>query len=61
MIKYQMHERELTKGGVYQHHTCVDKFDEYDIDLYDYELNITPKNETSPHNYIHVSCLKKNY
>ena len=54
-----MHERELTKGGVYQHHTCVDKFDEYDIDLYDYELNITPKNETSPHNYIHVSCLKK--
>jgi len=59
MIKYQMHERELTEGGVYQHHTCVDKFDDYDIDLYDYELNITPKNETSPHNYIHVSCLKK--
>ena len=42
MIKYQMYERELTKGGVYQHHTCVDKFDDYDIDLYDYELNITP-------------------
>jgi len=59
MIKYQMHERELTEGGVYQHHTCVDKFDDYDIDLYDYELNITPKNETSPYNYIHVSCLKK--
>mgnify|MGYP001169529893 FL=1 len=59
MIKYQMYERELTKGGVYQHHTCVDKFDDYDIDLYDYELNITPKNKTSPHNYIHVSCLKK--
>ena len=54
-----MYERELTKGGVYQHHTCVDKFDDYDIDLYDYELNITPKNKTSPHNYIHVSCLKK--
>ena len=59
MIKYQMYERELTKGGVYQHHTCVDKLDEYDIDLYDYEINITPKNETSPHDYIHVSCLKK--
>tara|TARA_Y100001937_G_scaffold7004_1_gene8999 strand:+ start:242 stop:907 length:666 start_codon:yes stop_codon:yes gene_type:complete len=59
MIKYQMYERELTKGGVYQHHTCVDKFDDFDIELYDYELNITPKNETSPHNYIHVSCLKK--
>ena len=54
-----MYERELTKGGVYQYHTCVEKFDDYDIDLYDYELNITPKNETSPHNYIHVSCLKK--
>ena len=40
MIKYQMYERELTKGGVYQHHTCVDKLDEYDIDLYDYEINI---------------------
>ena len=54
-----MYERELTKGGVYQHHTCVDKLDEYDIDLLDYEINITPKNETSPHDYIHISCLKK--
>ena len=54
-----MYERELTDGGSYQYHTCVDKFDEYDIDLYDYECNITPKNETSPHDYIHVSCLKK--
>ena len=27
--------------------------------MYDYECNITPKNETSPHDYIHVSCLKK--
>ena len=54
-----MYERELTDGGSYQHHTCVDKFDEYDIDLYDYECNITPKNKTSPHDYIHVSCLKK--
>ena len=59
MIKYQMYERELTKGGVYQHHTCVDRLDEYDIDLYDYEINITPKNETSPHDYIHISCLRK--
>jgi len=59
MIKYQMYERELTKGGVYQHHTCVDKLDEYDIDLLDYEINITPKNETSPHDYIHISCLRK--
>ena len=59
MIKYQMYERELTQGGVYQHHTCVDKFDDYDIDLYDYELNITPKNETSLHDYIHVSCLRR--
>ena len=59
MIKYQMYERELTKGGVYQHHTCVDKLDEYDIDLFDYEINITPKNETSPHDYIHISCLRK--
>ena len=59
MIKYQMHERELTEGGVYQHHTCVDKFDDYDIDLYDYECNFTPKNETSPYDYIHVSCLRK--
>ena len=54
-----MYERELTDGGSYQYHTCVDKLDEYDIDLYDYEINITPKNETSPHDYIHVSCLKK--
>ena len=54
-----MYERELTKGGVYQHHTCVDRLDEYDIDLYDYEINITPKNETSPHDYIHISCLRK--
>ena len=59
MIKYQMYEKELTEGGVYQQHTCVDKFDEYDIDLYDYELNITPKNETSPYDYIHISCLRK--
>ena len=59
MIRYKMYERELTDGGSYQHHTCVDKFDEYDIDLYDYECNITPKNKTSPHDYIHVSCLKK--
>ena len=59
MIRYKMYERELTDGGSYQHHTCVDKLDEYDIDLYDYEINITPKNETSPHDYIHVSCLKK--
>ena len=36
MIKYQMYEKELTKGGVYQYHTCVDKLDEYDIDLFDY-------------------------
>ena len=54
-----MYERELTKGGVYQYHTCVDKFDDYDIDLYDYECNFTPKNETSPYDYIHVSCLRK--
>ena len=54
-----MYERELTHGGSYQYHTCVDKLEEYDIDLYDYEINITPKNETSPHDYIHVSCLKK--
>ena len=59
MIKYQMYERELTKGGVYQYHTCVDKLDDYDIDLIDYEINITPKNETSPHDYIHISCLRK--
>ena len=59
MIKYQMYERELTKGGVYQYHTCVDKLDDYDIDLFDYEINITPKNETSPHDYIHISCLRK--
>ncbi len=59
MIRYKMYERELTEGGSYQHHTCVDKFDEYDIDLFDYECNITPKNKTSPHDYIHVSCLKK--
>ena len=59
MIRYKMYERELTDGGSYQYHTCVDKFDEYDIDLCDYECNITPKNETSPHDYIHVSCLKK--
>ena len=54
-----MYERELTKGGVYQQHTCVDKFDNYDIDLLDYECNITPKNETSPCDYIHISCLRK--
>jgi len=59
MIKYQMYERELTKGGVYQYHTCVDKLDNYDIDLFDYEINITPKNETSPNDYIHISCLRK--
>ena len=59
MIRYKMYERELTDGGSYQYHTCVDKFNEYDIDLYDYECNITPKNETSPHDYIHVSCLRK--
>ena len=54
-----MYERELTEGGVYQQHTCVDKFNDYDIDLLDYECNITPKNETSPHDYIHISCLRK--
>ena len=54
-----MYERELTDGGSYQYHTCVDKLDEYNIDLYDYEINVTPKNETSPYDYIHVSCLKK--
>ena len=59
MIRYKMYERELTHGGFYQYHTCVDKFDDYDIDLYDYECNVTPKNKTSPHDYIHVSCLKK--
>ena len=60
MIRYKMYERELTQGGSYQYHTCVDKFDDYNIDLYNYECNITPKNETSPYDYIHVSCLKKN-
>ena len=59
MIRYKMYERELTDGGSYQYHTCVDKLDEYDIDLFDYEINITPKNETSPHDYIHISCLRK--
>ena len=59
MIRYKMYERELTEGDTYQYHTCVDKFDGYDIDLLDYECNITPKNETSPHDYIHVSCLRK--
>ena len=59
MIRYKMYERELTQGGSYQYHTCVDKLEEYDIDLYDYEINITPKNETSPHDYIHISCLRK--
>ena len=59
MIRYKMYERELTDGGSYQHHTCVDKFDEYDIDLYDYECNITPKNKTSPHDYIHETSQKK--
>ena len=59
MIRYKMYERELTKGGAYQYHTCVDKFDDYGIDLYDYECNFTPKNETSPYDYIHVSCLRK--
>ena len=59
MIKYQMYEIELTDGGVYQHHTCVDKLDQCDIDLYDYEINITKKNETSPQDYIHISCLRK--
>ena len=39
MIRYKMYERELTQGGSYQYHTCVDKLDEYDIDLYDYEIN----------------------
>ena len=59
MIKYKMYERELTKGGVYQYHTCVDKLEDYNIDLFDYEINITPKNETSPNDYIHISCLRK--
>ena len=59
MSRYKMYERELTQGGSYQYHTCVDKLDEYNIDLYDYEINVTPKNKTSPHDYIHVSCLKK--
>ena len=54
-----MYERELTQGGSYQHHTCVDKFDDYDIDLYDYECNITPKNITSPHDYIHLTYQHK--
>ena len=35
MIRYKMYERELTQGGSYQYHTCVDKLDEYDIDLYE--------------------------
>ena len=59
MIRYKMYERELTDGGSYQYHTCVDKLDEYNIELYDYEINVTPKNETSPHDYIHISCLRK--
>ena len=59
MIRYKMFEREITKGYFYQYHTCVDKFDNYDIDLLDYECNITPKNTTSPYDYIHVSCLKR--
>ena len=27
--------------------------------IFDYEINITPKNETSPHDYFHISCLRK--
>ena len=59
MIRYKMFESEITKGYFYQYHTCVDKFDNYDIDLLDYECNITPKNNTSPYDYIHVSCLRR--
>ena len=59
MIRYEMSEREITKGVHLSHHFCVDKFDNYDIDLLDYECNITPKNETSPYDYIHISCLRK--
>lgn len=54
MIKYRMHERELTGGGVWQDHICFDKFDEYDINLDKYGLGRTSSNETSPHDYIHV-------
>jgi hypothetical protein len=54
MMKYRFHERELTGGGVYQDHTRVDRFEEYDINLDKYGLGRTPSNETSPHNYIHI-------
>lgn len=33
MIKYRMYERELTGGGVWQDHNCVDKFEEYNINM----------------------------
>ena len=48
MIKYQMYEKELTKGGVYQYHTCVDKLDEYDKDLFDMKLISPPKMKLHP-------------
>ena len=54
MIKYRMYEKELTGGGVYQDHIGVDKFEEYDINLDKYGLGRTSKNETSPHDYIHI-------
>ena len=49
-----MYERELTGGGVWQDHDCVDNFEEYNINLDKYGLGRTSSNETSPHNYIHV-------
>ena len=54
MIRYKMFEREITKGNHQSYHVCVDKFNDYDIDLLDYECNIT-----LPNDYIHVSCLKR--
>ena len=54
MIKFRMYERELTGGGVWQDHDCVDRFEEYDINLDNHGLGRTPSNETSPHDYIHI-------
>ena len=54
MIKYRMYERELTGGNTYQDHIGVDKFEEYSINLDKYGLGRTSKNETSPHDYIHI-------
>ena len=73
MIRYQMSEREITKGDHLSHHFCVDTFgNNFDLDTTHYvidqelskiDIDLLDYERAitveSKGNFLHVSCLRK--